>query len=394
MVISMTSKTTKTILLAVMLSAIVVPLTIIGSADAADNAGRTIIDTSVPVKVNHNLEQLAVLDQAFENAESDGERESIKQEALKLMKSKPIRSSSDIEKQIRYLGVQEVLTDSITSMPQVDGKYAIPFTRIGYDESVEMLHVRIHEDYATQENMQNYEKTIRSFIGNDIDLKLSNGGAPNWQFTTCSSGPLADCDPLESGVEFEATNHSGCTIGMRATYDGDDGFVTAGHCLDGETDSDVGQDSISSVIGTVSKETFNLGSSYETCDCGFVEIDSGSRSMDADVYWDSYYPTSAADPSDTDYVKGYGKSGKTYGYVDGTCEDVPVGNNPTTTLICVIVVDNAAPMGDSGGMWVQTFDSTPEFHGIQSASDSVNDETAIVKHSKFTTHFSGLSWDY
>ena len=235
----MTTTTTKTILLAVMLSAIVVPLTIMGSADAANNIGKTIIDTTAPVKENHNLERLAVLDEAFGNVESDSERESIKQEALALMIQKPIRTAADIEKQTQYLEVQDVLTDSITNMPQIDGKYAIPFTRIGYDESVEMLHVRIHEDYVTNENMQNYENTIRSFIGEDVDLKISNGGAANAQFTTCSNGPLNDCDPLESGVEFEVTNHGGCTIGMRATYGGDDGFVSAGHCADGETNSDV-----------------------------------------------------------------------------------------------------------------------------------------------------------
>ena len=114
--------------------------------------------------------------------------------------------------------------------------------------------------------------------------------------------------------------------------------------------------------------------------------------MDPEVYWQGYYPTSAADASDDEYVKIYGKSGITYGYVEETCDDIT--DNQGTTLRCVVIVDNAATGGDSGGYVAQTFDPTPEFHGIFVAYQDSTDRSAYVKHGKFTSHFSGLSWDF
>lgn len=386
----MITKNFKMVLLAVMLSAIVIPLGLMGNADAVNTQGKTVIEPEFVARSSPDTLALIALDEAYGEAETDEERQAIKAQAEKLL-VKRTSTSFDQERTVMYLEAKDVLVDAIGEMSKIDGHNAIPYTRAGYSSETGMLIIAIHQDFATLENMEKYEKTIRSVIGDEIDLKLSNGGE-YWQLATCNNGALADCDPLESGVEMQVTGMGNCTIGIRATYGGDDGYVTAGHCADGHEDDNVGQDSISSVIGTVSKETYNAGSSYETCDCAFIEIDSGSRTMDADVYWDSYYPTSEADASDEDYVKIYGKSGKTYGYVDGTCEDIV--DNSSTTLKCVVIVDNAANGGDSGGAVVQTFDSTPEFHGIFVAYNNGLDLSAYVKHSKFTSHFSGLSWDF
>ena len=391
----MTNNNAKTVLMMAIIFSIVIPITgfslVSGQIDdkTTISQGKTLIQPDFVTKVKEDRSELIALDEAYGKASTDKEREAIKAAADEIMqKDRP--SVDELQKGANYMEIKDELVASITSMPKIGEHFAIPFTGVGYDRDSASLEIRIHQDFATMENMKNYEKTIRSIVGDDVDLKISNGGEYS-QLATCPTGPLDDCDPLESGIEYQVTNHSGCTVGMRATYDGDDGFVSAGHCADGEKDSDVGQDSISSVIGTVSKETFNQGSSYETCDCTFIEIDSGSRSMDADVYWDTYYPTSAADASVNDYVKIYGKSGKTYAYVDFTCDDENAGG---TVLKCVVQVDNAAAFGDSGGMVVQTFDSSPEFHGILAAVNHGLDQSWYVKHGKFTSHFSGLSWDY
>ena len=383
----MTSKTNKTILLAIMLSAILIPVALMGNAEA-EKPGKTIIDTQLPNENRPDRAALEALEVAFDNAENDNARENIKAQAERLMEKSTV--PFDNERAAKYTAAKDVLVTQLAAMQEDNGEKSIPFTRIGYDKNSDTLHVRILGTSSNEANMNSYANTIRDILGDKIDLKISNGG-DYWKSGTCSNGPLNDCSTLESGVEFEVDNHGPCTIGMRASYSGDDGFVTAGHCADDETNSDVGQDTISSVIGTVSKETYNEGSSYETCDCAFIEIDSGSRTMSDDVYWQSYYPTSAADASEDDYVKIYGKSGITYGYVEETCDDIV--DDDDTTLKCVVIVDNAAQGGDSGGLVAQTFDATPEFHGIFVAY-STGDESAYVKHGKFTSHFSGLSWDY
>ena len=225
--------------------------------DNAASSGKTVIDTTFTNPVKEDRTVLNSLEDAFGNAETDTERESIKAEAQNLLRGPP-SFAADVQRTLQYGNAKEILTDSIVEMPKQDGHNAIPFTQIGYSTRSGMLEVKIHQDFATANNMQQYESIIRSIIGNQIDLKISNGG-DYWALGTCSNGPLNDCNPLESGVEMQVTNHGSCTIGMRATYGGDDGFVTAGHCADNERNSNVGQDSISSVIGTVSKETYNSG---------------------------------------------------------------------------------------------------------------------------------------
>ena len=68
-------------------------------------------------------------------------------------------------------------------MPKQGVHKAIPFTSIGYNHDSEMLEIRIHQDFVTMNNMNNYEKIIRSVVGNSIDLKLFNGG-DYWQTST------------------------------------------------------------------------------------------------------------------------------------------------------------------------------------------------------------------
>ena len=89
-------------------------------------------------------------------------------------------------------------------------------------------------------------------------------------------------------------------------------------------------------------------------------------------------------------MKIYRKSGMTYGYVDDTCRNII--DNQGTTLWCVVTINRAATGGDSGGYVAQTFDPTPEFHGIFVAYNS--DSSAYVKHSWFTDTFTGLTWGF
>ena len=143
--------------------------------DNAASSGKTVIDTTFTTPVKEDRTALNSLEYAFGNAETDTERESIKAEAQNLLREPP-SFAADAQRTLQYGNVKEVLTDSIAEMPKQDGHNAIPFTQIGYSTSSGMLEVRIHQDFATANNMQQYESIIRSIIGNQIDLKISNGG--------------------------------------------------------------------------------------------------------------------------------------------------------------------------------------------------------------------------
>ena len=143
--------------------------------DNAASSGKTVIDTTFTTPVKEDRTALNSLEYAFGNAETDTERESIKAEAQNLLREPP-SFAADAQRTLQYGNVKEILTDSIAEMPKQDGHNAIPFTQIGYSTSSGMLEVKIHQNFATADNMRQYESIIRQIIGDQIDLRISNGG--------------------------------------------------------------------------------------------------------------------------------------------------------------------------------------------------------------------------
>ena len=146
------------------------------SATGSASGGKTVIDTTLTNPVKEDRTVLNSLEDAFDSAETDAERESIKAEAQNLLMELP-SFAADVQRTLQYDNAKEILTDSIVKMPKQDGHNAIPFTQIGYSTRSGMLEVGIHQDFATAENMRQYESIIRQIIGDQIDLRISNGGS-------------------------------------------------------------------------------------------------------------------------------------------------------------------------------------------------------------------------
>ena len=145
------------------------------SATGSASGGKTVIDTTLTNPVKEDGTVLNSLEDAFDSAETDAERESIMAEVQNLL-GEPPSFAADVQRTLQYGNAEEVLTDSIVEMPKQDGHNAIPFTQIGYSTRSGMLEVKIHQDFATAENMRQYESIIRAIIGDQIDLRISNGG--------------------------------------------------------------------------------------------------------------------------------------------------------------------------------------------------------------------------
>lgn len=146
------------------------------SATGSASGGKTVIDTTFPNPVKEDRTALNSLEDAFDGAETDTERESIKAEAQNLLMELP-SFAADAQRTLQYGNAKEILTDSIVKMPKQDGHHAIPFTQIGYSTRSGMLEVGIHQDFATADNMRQYGSIIRAIIGDQIDLRISNGGS-------------------------------------------------------------------------------------------------------------------------------------------------------------------------------------------------------------------------
>ena len=145
------------------------------SATGSASGGKTVIDTTLTNPVKEDRTVLNSLEDAFDSAETDAERESIMAEVQNLL-GEPRSFAADVQRTLQYDNAKEILTDSIVEMPKQDGHNAIPFTQIGYSTRSGMLEVKIHQDFATAENMRQYESIIRAIIGDQIDLRISNGG--------------------------------------------------------------------------------------------------------------------------------------------------------------------------------------------------------------------------
>ncbi len=191
---------------------------------------------------------------------------------------------------------------------------------------------------------------------------------------------------------MQVTGHGYCTTGFKATYNGKSGFVAAGHCANGQTGNNVGQATISTVIGKVEKETYDLGSSSEDCDCSFI---SSTTPVDKIVFGISsqYYPHYARTAAVNDYVKMSGKtSGITTGTVSSTNGSITVADG--TTLTQVVIASYLSTGGDSGGPVMDAFSATPGFLGTNVAYNSGTGQSAYVKYSKFESYFTGISWGF
>ena len=145
------------------------------STTGSASGEKTVIDTTLTNQVKEDRAVLNSLEDAFDSAETDTERESIKAEAQNLLMEPP-SFAADVQRTLQYDNAKEILTDSIVKMPKQDGHNAIPFTQIGYSTRSGMLEVGIHQDFATADNMRQYESIIRQIIGDQIDLRISNGG--------------------------------------------------------------------------------------------------------------------------------------------------------------------------------------------------------------------------
>jgi len=147
--------------------------------EGAEVRGVTVFEPEPIQKETEDRTRLNELEGAFDRAATDEERERIMAEASELLRE-PV-SPADPQRTAQYTEVMNLLTVAIDNMPKQDnGHDAVPFTSIGYSERDGMLVVSIHQDFSTLDNMQEYEKLIRSVIGDEIDLKLVHGGE-YWQ---------------------------------------------------------------------------------------------------------------------------------------------------------------------------------------------------------------------
>ncbi len=264
-------------------------------------------------------------------------------------------------------------------------KLEFPITSIGYDYINNSLEVTIDPMFFSEENIKKYIEKIREIIGDEIDLTISPKGyaVPD----TCTSR-LGDCEPLEGGVKY-TVGVQGCTIGVKATFNNEVGFVTAGHCFDNKIGKDVKQPySYNTIVGTTVKETFFNNSN---CDCGFIKT---TRTMSDEVF------------GITPKITGKGiikwgtiveKSGAITGISCSSISKISITIMHLDGTHIRRYVESAylSVLGDSGSPVMATgLTGKTLLMGIHSAYDIGNGRRYFSPHFKVESNFPGLQWGF
>ena len=336
-------------------------------------------------------ERLMELELRSEQTEDIDIQQSIKDEMERVISDARAKLPEvDRSTQLKYMIEVDYLTSVLLDkkIKQSD-KRVIPFTTIGYDFISNSLVVGIQPDYATVGNMTEYASLLKEMVHSDVTIVLQPGDV--WTSSACTSSD-STCNPIQAGVKMQVEGQGSCTVGFKATYDGASGFVTAGHCADGNTGDDVGQPTIANIIGSVLEESFDAGSSREYCDCAFIQttIDVAEKILGLSS---NRYPDHTHTVSDNDWVKMYGGvSGTRIGYVEDWSGSIYLTSSHTT-LKHVAITTYTSTNGDSGSPVIQAYNPDPGFAGINVAWSSQGN-SAFVKHYKITSEFSGLSWGF
>lgn len=294
-----------------------------------------------------------------------------------------------VEDQTKIDEKRRVLTDFISNKLAAaetrEAKESImmqyPIHYIGTDREEKALRIGIDEDYVKHVEEAEITKTIRTIVGYDVNIVYESASpiAP-----TCSQ--TGDCEPIQGGVQIMVGGVFGdpCSSGFQATYQGYEGFVTAGHC--GEENDDVGNPSGWSwdELGLLFENSYYTGSE---CDCAFVKSD---ESVSDRIYF-NIDPTGTAtvDVDDTVYMEGYQTKGVSGPVIDDSISTFYDGK----TFNDQVQADYDSIGGDSGGA-VYTTSSGTKLVGITVAEDTNNLYSYFSKEANVRAELSGLTWNF
>ncbi len=399
----MTYKNAKTILFASLLVAMILPFSMM-MADATTNEnvndkGKTIIKSdprNADIPLFNERQQLLKAYDASENVsvKADKKRQlDVMTEKIQIWHDKKF----DQAKYDKAIDAKKTLREKLSVLQEGKGDMkayeTLPWVTRSYDYTNNALEIRIDSKYFTEENIPKYIKTIRTLIGDEVDITLASGEARTPE--SCTSRSTSECDPIKGGVKVTADDEGLATVGFKATYNGKTGFVTAGHLFVDENGNQRSgtiikqHPSSSTDIGNL--ETNNLFKGVSTwCDCAFVSELHENRSMDDGVYgWSD--PNSTENPYWNQLViMSGGNSGLTAGYVTSTSIDYAIDLDDNGTFETVIndAIDASYPSqdGDSGSPIISWGGNLV---GMHSASYGT-----FMQHSAITNSFPGLSWGF
>jgi len=216
-------------------------------------------------------------------------------------------------------------------------------------------------DKNSKKSKQIYEKRIKDHVGHDVEIKVNKG---YFQRETCTS-LTANCDPLYGGIKISTdAGYSTLTIGA-TNNNGVKGFVTSSHGVGSGTSQDISQPE--GILYKVGDVITNPSLDGRSSDAAFVDLSSNEDTTNK-IYRTStthYTVTGTSDPGYNTRVQKTGyTSGETDGYVIGTA--LTVYDDKWGQLIDQTAANYLSLDGDSGAP-VYTYSTSAnnvELYGI------------------------------
>jgi len=375
----MITKTTKTVLLAAILSAILIPVSVM----ALDQKPMSSEEEVAMIQVHVDDLYKATTDLADKKTEltnlNKSDTTTVQEINATELEISALEKTID-NKTMILVGIQDDLYDRYTIEPVLKAKLEqakervkelrseldIPFNGIGISHSKQALNLRIDMNALTTEKDQTYYRTLLEKEFKGVPMIIS--------FTTvndesCTS-VTANCDPIVGGIEIEADGHTPCSMALPVTRNSVEGYITAAHCVN------IGSGSANDVFQPRENTGSKIGDTIvrvltQDCDCAFIDH-SGSEDASGSKIWYSsnYYITV------TGYTDRIGNgslvmfTGQTSGTKVAIVDDNTdvVTHSGVTDIDVVSTTTHVTDNGDSGGAWSSLAKSN--FYGIHSAGDT------------------------
>ena len=261
--------------------------------------------------------------------------QALQQESIEFM-------TLDFDTQLKF---DQIVSDLYTIYGTENSENAFVMAGINYEQK----KVTVELTTANDENVSNelssvaLAEKIRDSIGDENVIITID----SFTQVTCTDY-LAECTPRVGGVAIyrsdDPTRLAG-SIGYKATYNGDVGYVTAGHVVDFENTGNRAMNQITSQISN------GFGYPYMNNVSDDYSFQSTSVDMSDDIYFnsstkvdvESYATGSSEHPGQYVYKMGAG-NGISWGYVDRS-----YGSDTYATTASTV-------QGDSGGPIFQIYD--------------------------------------
>ncbi len=380
---SMTYKNTKMIFVAVLAIGLLgggIVATQNVAAQPSTNIGKNTITSDFPSYSNPDIERATEIMQKLSGVGiSEVDKESLTAEHKNLIAK--WKSSFSQEKRDLTIEKRDAITSNIIKNISAANSVSIPINAIYVDDVTGELVIGIDAMAFSSDTVKSVLKYVRSIIGDQLDVKIQ----PMEAMQTLACSQTSNCEPAQGGVKI-STSSGGCSVGFKATYNGDDGFITAGHCNGGSSSGTVGQPNYYwwDHIGTVTDNSYDYVFYFDGM---FVHADDGETISDK-VYNNLNVNTAGyATYLDGIILEGYVTSGSS-GVVLVTSANYYVEgkwhlNHAVTSAF--------AQNGDSGGT-AYKYSPSLGFVGIISAGDGTT--TIISKQQNADKEFPGITWDF